>query len=201
MATPDPSSVPGDLVAPLRALSSLAMEVADQRSRVLEILSCYQKAFAGGRTLFFAGNGGSAATAQHMAAEYVVRFAAERGAMRAVALTTDTSVLTAAANDLGFESIFARQIEALGAPGDVVSLHSTSGESDNLLHAAEAAHRLGMTVVGFLGRDGGRLRPLVDIALLIPSDDTSHIQELHLAVEHLIAGALEAQLDRESPQP
>jgi len=152
------------------------------------------EALQGGGTLFFAGNGGSAADAQHLATEYVVRYSHNRRALAAIALTTDTSLLTACGNDLGFDEIFARQIEALARPGDLVVLHSTSGESPNVLRAAQAARAKGVGVVALLGRDGGAARELVDDCLVIPTDETSHIQELHLAVEHVICEIVEEQL-------
>jgi D-sedoheptulose 7-phosphate isomerase len=145
----------------------------------------------GGGTLFFAGNGGSAADAQHIATEYVVRYRKDRRPLAATALTTDSSLLTAAGNDLGFDELFARQVEALCRMGDLLVLHSTSGESRNLIRAAEAARERGVTTVALLGRGGGRLRGLVDEALVVPSDSTSHIQEIHLAVEHLIVEMVE----------
>lgn len=148
-----------------------------------------------GRKVLLCGNGGSAADAQHLATEYVVRFKAARRPYAALALTTDTSLLTAAGNDLGFEQIFVRQIEALGRPGDLLVLHSTSGASPNLLAAAAAARIRGLGVVAFLGRGGGALRALVDEAIVIPSDDPSRIQEMHLALEHLIVDAIEAELE------
>jgi len=123
-----------------------------------------------------------------------VRYAATRRPLAAVALTTDTSVLTAAGNDLGFEQIFARQIEALCRPGDLLVLHSTSGESANLLAAARAARGRGASTVAFLGRGGGALAGLVDEAVVVPSDDTGQIQVLHLALEHLVVELVEAAL-------
>ena len=149
-----------------------------------------------GGTLFFAGNGGSAADAQHLATEYVVRFREPRRPFAAVALTTDSSLLTAAANDLGFEQVFARQLEAIGRSGDLLSLHSTSGESANLLAAARAAKAGGMAVVAFLGRGGGALRLLADEAVVVPSDTVSRIQEIHLALEHLIVEVVEENMTR-----
>ncbi len=151
----------------------------------------YVAVLSGGGTLYFAGNGGSAADAQHLATEYVVRFRQPRRPFSAVALTTDTSLLTAAGNDLGFEQIFARQVEAHCRPGDLLILHSTTGASLNLLAAARAARAMGVAVAAFLGRDGGPLRDLADIAIVVPSDDTSRIQELHLALEHLIVEVVE----------
>jgi D-sedoheptulose 7-phosphate isomerase len=178
-----------DLARIAEATSSLAPAVALLASRYAETLRK-------GGTIFFAGNGGSAADAQHIAAEYVVRFREPRRPYAAIALTTDTSLLTAAANDLGFEQIFARQIEALGRAGDLLVLHSTSGESRNLLAAAGAARARGVAVAAFLGRGGGSLRELADVAIVIPSDTVSRIQELHLALEHLIVEIVEEELGR-----
>ena len=138
-----------------------AAEYADQATRALR---------AGGK-LLFCGNGGSAADAQHLAAEYVVRFSGSRRSLPALALTTDASVLTACANDIGFAWVFARQVEALGRPGDLLVLHSTSGESENLLHAAEGARKAGVHTVALLARGGGRLRDLVDTALVVPTEE------------------------------
>jgi D-sedoheptulose 7-phosphate isomerase len=149
---------------------------------------------AGGR-LFFCGNGGSAADAQHLAAEYVVRFRGERVALGALALTTDTSVLTAGANDFGFERVFARQVEALAREGDLLFLHSTSGESENLLVAAAAARARGVRTVALVARGGGRLAGQVDHALILPTDSTAHAQELHLAVGHIICGLVEDAIE------
>lgn len=148
---------------------------------------------AGGKVMF-CGNGGSAADAQHLATEYVVRFRSDRRPLAAIALTTDTSLLTAAANDLGFDSVFARQIEALGRPGDILFLHSTSGESENLLRAADAARRTGIITVGMLARGGGRLRDLVHHAVVIPTEDGAHAQELHLALGHAICALVELRI-------
>jgi D-sedoheptulose 7-phosphate isomerase len=146
----------------------------------------------GGGTIYFAGNGGSAADAQHIATEYVVRYRKDRRPLAAAALTTDTSLITAAANDLGFDQLFARQVEAYCRPGDLLVLHSTSGDSPNLIRAAEAARDRGVATIALVGRGGGKLRSMVDEALVIPSDVTSHIQEMHLAVEHLIVELVEA---------
>lgn len=179
----------------LEQLAGLAARVAAEHADMAAaIVDRYERALRAGGTLFFAGNGGSAADAQHIAAEYVVRFHSSRPALRAVALTTDTSILTAGANDLGFDEVFARQVEALARPGDVLVLHSTSGESPNVVRAAQAAKAREVTVVAFLGRGGGALRSLADLALVIPSDETARIQELHLALEHLICEAVEERL-------
>ena len=177
--------------AEFAALATLAAATAGQASELVAIANRYRQALRDGRTLFFAGNGGSAADAQHIAAEYVVRFRKTRPALAAIALTVDTSVLTAAGNDLGFELVFARQVEALCRPGDVLVLHSTSGESANLLAAARKARERGVTVVAFLGRGGGKLLLLADFAFVVASDETSRTQEIHLAAQHAIASLLD----------
>jgi D-sedoheptulose 7-phosphate isomerase len=179
----------------LEELSALVSQVArEQAGMVAGIADRYEACLRGGGTLYFAGNGGSAADAQHIATEYVVRYESSRPAMRAVALTTDTSLLTACANDLGFDEVFARQVEALAGPGDVLVLHSTSGESPNVIRAAQAAKARGVEVVAFLGKSGGQLRELAGLALVVPSDDTARIQELHLALEHVICEIVEERL-------
>lgn len=179
----------------LLALSALANRVAetlaDDVERVAELT---RQTLADGGRLFFCGNGGSAADAQHLAAEYVVRFRRERPALPAIALTTDTSILTATGNDFGFEELFARQVRAHGRAGDLLFLHSTSGESDNLLRAAVAARELGVVTVALLARGGGRLRPLVDHAIVVPTDETARAQELHLAIGHVVCEMVDAAL-------
>jgi D-sedoheptulose 7-phosphate isomerase len=182
--------------ADLAALAALATRVATEHAAdIARLAERYVAALQGGGTLWFAGNGGSAADAQHIATEYVVRYGHTRRALPAVALTTDTSLLTACGNDLGFDEIFARQIEALARPGDLVVLHSTSGDSPNVVRAAQAARAKGVTVVALLGKGGGAVRRLLDDAVVIPSDQTSHIQELHLALEHAICAIVEATLN------
>jgi len=181
--------------AGLNELAQLATRVAAEHGETIAaIADRYALALRAGGTLFFAGNGGSAADAQHLATEYVVRYQSMRPALRAVALTTDTSLLTACANDMGFDEVFARQVEALGRPGDVLSLHSTSGESPNVLRAAQAAKARGVTVIAFLGKSGGPLKAMADVALVVPSIDTARIQEVHLAVEHVICSIVEDRL-------
>ena len=137
------------------------------------------------------GNGGSAADAQHFAAELAGRYVKERRALAGIALTTDTSALTAIGNDYGFDRIFARQVEALGRPGDLLVGISTSGNSPNVILAVEAAKPLGIRTLGLLGRDGGKLRTLVDDALVVPCPVTARIQEVHQMIYHFWCEAVE----------
>lgn len=148
---------------------------------------------AGGKVLF-AGNGGSAADAQHMAGEFVSRFAYDRPGLAAVALTTDTSILTAIGNDYGYEKLFARQVQALGRAGDVLVAYSTSGRSPNILRALEAARAGGVTTVGFTGNRGGPMPELCDVLLAVPSADTPKIQEGHLVLGHILCGLVERSM-------
>jgi D-sedoheptulose 7-phosphate isomerase len=153
-------------------------------------------AYRGGHGLLICGNGGSAADAQHLATEFVSALTVDhaRPAMRAIALTTDTSALTAIANDYGADRMFARQVEANGTPGDVLIAISTSGTSSNVVAAAETARAAGIGVVSLTGQSGGSLAPLADVAIRVPSSTTGHIQEAHLAVEHLLASVTERAL-------
>jgi D-sedoheptulose 7-phosphate isomerase len=148
---------------------------------------------ANGKLLVF-GNGGSAADAQHIAGELVNRFLQHRKALPAVALTTDGGVLTCIANDTGFENVFARQIEALGTRGDVCLAISTSGTSRNVIVACEQARERGMVVIGLLGRSGGNVAELCDLALIVPSNDTQRIQETHNLIGHIVCELVEAKL-------
>lgn len=179
----------------LRDLAALATRVSETMGpdldRALELVRATVQA---GRTLFFCGNGGSAADAQHMATEYVVRYMRNRRAYPAVALTTDTSLLTAAGNDLGFDHVFSRQVEALAREGDLLVIHSTSGNSPNVLRAAEAARAAGVRVLAFSARDGGALKDLADHSVIIPTSRTDRAQELHLCIEHLICEIVEQAL-------
>jgi len=150
---------------------------------------------SGGKILLF-GNGGSAADAQHLATELVVRYRSDRAPMAALALTTDTSTLTAGGNDLGFEQIFARQIQALGRPGDVAVGLSTSGRSPNVNAALKTARDGGLIVTAMTGGDGGDLLKFADPILIVPSSDTARIQEMHILLGHMLCGALELELGR-----
>ena len=148
---------------------------------------------SGGKLLFF-GNGGSAADAQHLATELTVRFERERAPIAALALTTDSSTLTAIGNDLGFDSLFARQIEALGKPGDVAIGITTSGRSRNVILGLEAARAGGLAAAAFAGRDGGALPGLAEPLLIVPSNVTSRIQEMHITLGHALCLGLERAL-------
>lgn len=150
--------------------------------------------FKAGRKLLLFGNGGSAADAQHIAAEFVNRFQMERPGLPAIALTTDSSVLTSIGNDSDFAEIFARQVKALGQKGDVAIAISTSGASANVIRGVEAAKEMQMQVIGFTGRDGGKLAQLCDIPLIVPSDSVSHIQESHITLGHVICELVDQTL-------
>jgi D-sedoheptulose 7-phosphate isomerase len=189
------SAVRARLVAGLREMSETALRTAERIGPDLErAAEMVRETVTAGGTLFFCGNGGSAADAQHMATEYVVRYMRNRRAYPAIALTTDTSLITAAGNDIGFDLIFSRQVEALARPGDLLIIHSTSGNSPNVLRAAEAARSKGVKVLAFSARDGGALRELADHNVIVPTTRTDRAQEVHLCVEHLICEIVEELL-------
>jgi D-sedoheptulose 7-phosphate isomerase len=149
------------------------------------------EAMQNGHKLLVCGNGGSAADTQHVVAELVVRLTVDRPALRAIALTTDSSIFTAVGNDYGFDHIFSRQVEALGQPGDVLLAISTSGNSPNCLRALERARALGLTTIAFTGNGGGKAAPLADINVIVPSTVTMNIQESQLALEHIFCMLVE----------
>lgn len=193
----DHDGVGGDF----RELADLALAVAgDCDHAIAAYARDAAETLRRGGKLLFCGNGGSAADAQHLAAEYVVRFSDDRRALPAMALTADTSVLTACANDLGFEQVFSRQVEALGRPGDLLVLHSTSGESQNLVQAARAAREAGIRTVGVLASGGGRVGELVDIPVVVPTDRPSRAQEIHLAIGHIVCRLVEAGVNTDDEQ-
>ena len=154
---------------------------------------CAKSLSQGGKLLFF-GNGGSAADCQHLATELTIRYKTNRAPLAAIALTTDTSALTAGGNDLGFDQIFARQVQALGKPGDVAIGISTSGESPNVLEALRAARDMGIAATGLSGKGGGGMARLADPLLIVPSDTTARIQEMHIMLGQMLCGALEIKL-------
>jgi D-sedoheptulose 7-phosphate isomerase len=158
---------------------------------IVAIAELTANAMQAGRKLMVAGNGGSAADAQHLVAEFVVRLSQNRPALRAIALTTDSSIMTAAGNDFSFDCIFARQVEALGQPGDIFLGISTSGNSKNILQAVQQAKQMDITTIGFSGNGGGQMRSLCNYNVVVPSNVTMNIQECHLALEHIYCMAVE----------
>ena len=179
----------------LRELAATAQRTATELGPSMErALALVRATVRRGGTLYFCGNGGSAADAQHLATEYVVRYARNRRAYPAVALTTDTSLLTAAGNDFGFDEIFARQVEAHANAGDLLVIHTTSGNSKNILRAAEAAKAKNVDVLAFSARDGGRIVALATHTVIIPTDRTDRAQELQLCIEHIICDLIERDL-------
>lgn len=159
--------------------------------QLAEAAAATAEALRAGGKLLIAGNGGSAADAQHLAAEFACRLTVDRPALRALALTTDSSNLTAIGNDYGFDRIFARQIEALGQEGDLFLGISTSGNSKNILTALELSRKMGLKTIGFSGRGGGQMPALCDYNIVIPSETTAHIQEAHLTLEHIFCHLVE----------
>ena len=189
------AQVTSRLIEGLRELAATATRTADQIGPQVErAYRMVRETVERGGTLFFCGNGGSAADAQHMATEYVVRYMRNRRAYPAVALTTDTSLLTATGNDLGFDFIFSRQVEALVKTGDLLIIHSTSGNSPNVLHAARAAKAKGVAVLAFAAKDGGALAKEADHTVIVPTERTDRAQEIHLCVEHLICEIVEREV-------
>jgi len=163
-------------------------------ARIREAAQLIDSCLAGGNKVLVCGNGGSAADAQHFAAELVCRFEADRRALAALALTTDSSSLTAIANDLGFDRIFERQVEALARPGDVLVAISTSGKSKNVLRAALAAQAINCAVIGLTGKGGGALADLCDLLVAVPSSNVARIQEVHSLCLHALCGAVEQEI-------
>ena len=184
-----------DIIRELRESATLKMHVAETQGAIIQaMIECIWESMQQGGKLLICGNGGSAADAQHLATECMVRLEAERAPLPAIALTTDTSLLTAAGNDYGFETIFARQVAGLGRPGDVLLAISTSGNSPNVVCAVEEAHRRGLRTLGLLGRDGGRLKDMAHIVLVVPSSNTQRIQEVHITIGHILCGTLERRI-------
>ncbi|MDZ4262461.1 MAG: D-sedoheptulose 7-phosphate isomerase [Pseudomonadota bacterium] len=183
-----------------KELSKLATLVADIQAdkallnQVVECAETIVSTLRNGGKVLIAGNGGSAADAQHIAGEFVSRFHYDRPGLAAIALTTDTSILTAIGNDYGYERLFSRQVQALGREGDVFIGISTSGNSANVIAAFEEAHKLKLTTIGFTGVMGGKMADMCDITLRMPSKETPKIQEGHIAIGHIICGLVEAAM-------
>jgi D-sedoheptulose 7-phosphate isomerase len=183
------------VVSSLQQGAELRIRVAQDCGRtIVEAASTITNCLRSGGKLLLFGNGGSAADAQHLAAEFVGRFVAERSGLPAVALTTDGSILTAVGNDYGFDQIFARQIEALGRPDDVAIGISTSGNSPNVIEAVKRATKQQLRTIGLAGKDGGILAKCVDISIVVPSASTARVQECQIAIGHLLCELVEMDL-------
>jgi D-sedoheptulose 7-phosphate isomerase len=173
---------------------ALVERMTGLRESFAQALSVWTEAIKSGGKLLFFGNGGSASDAQHLATELTVRYARDRAAIAAISLTADGTTLTAAGNDLGFALVFSRQIEALGRKGDVAVAISTSGKSENVLHGLSVARERGLKTVGLLGGDGGKAKSLCDVALVVPSNVTARVQEMHIMLGQMLCAALERGL-------
>jgi len=185
------------IIDSLNESSETKLKIRDQLLEdILKAVDLLASCFKGGNKLLLCGNGGSAADCQHIATELMIRLShhIQRPALPAIALTTDTSNLTAGGNDIGFENVFARNVEGLGNNGDVLIAISTSGNSPNVIKAVHAAHNKKMKVVGFLGGNGGKLKDLVDLPIIIPSSNVQRIQEGHITVAHIICELVEDKL-------
>jgi D-sedoheptulose 7-phosphate isomerase len=181
--------------AALRESAAVKLKVAEGLTSAIEqAVLVISESFRSGGKLLLAGNGGSAADAQHIAAEFMVRYKMERKSLPAIALTTDTSIITATGNDYSYEDVFSRQIGGLGRVGDVFIAITTSGQSPNILKAVKAANDASIYTIGLTGRDGGKLAPLVKLPIIVPSDVTSHIQESHITIGHIISDLVEKEL-------
>ncbi len=189
------------IIARIEESCSVKRRIAEDPEFVSEIAKVAEQcaqALSSGRKIMLAGNGGSAADAQHIAAEFVGRFKIERRPLPAIAFTTDTSLLTAVGNDYGFEEVFARQVRGLGQPGDLFIGISTSGNSPNVLRAISACREMGVTTVGFTGSGGGGMASDCDLLLAVPSSETPRIQESHILLGHLLCELVDDRLFGES---
>lgn len=184
-----------EILLQLQSHIKVIEDIGQQLPRVIaSVVEIMVEAFSNGKKLLVMGNGGSAADAQHIAAEIVGRFKIERRGLPAIALTTDTSILTSIGNDYGFDLVFRRQVEALADKGDVVMGISTSGHSPNVLKALQLAAEKGCRTVGLLGKDGGTIKECVETALIVPGNDTPRIQEGHITIIHIICDLMEKRL-------
>ncbi|MEZ5571743.1 MAG: D-sedoheptulose 7-phosphate isomerase [Halioglobus sp.] len=200
MERPDLNYVTSEFTASL-AVKQRILEDAAMMKKITQMGHLLIDRYEAGSKLLIAGNGGSAADAQHIAAEFVSRFNFDRPGLPALALTTDTSILTAVGNDYGYEYLFRRQIEANGQVGDVFLGISTSGNSPNILQALEAAQLRGITTFGLTGETGGRMRELCDHCLCVPSNDTPRIQEAHILIGHTLCAMVELALFDDPRKP
>jgi D-sedoheptulose 7-phosphate isomerase len=193
MATDVIQTVRGEFAKSLANMQAMSEDPGMEQTIAQAVEACVDALRKGGK-IMFAGNGGSAADAQHWAGELVSRFYYDRPGLPGIALTTDTSILTAIGNDYGYDYTFARQVEALGVAGDVFVAISTSGNSPNIVRAAQAARARGIRVIGFTGQGGGELLPLTDLCFRIPSIETPRIQEGHEFVGHLLCSLIESAM-------
>jgi len=185
------------IIDSLNESADTKLKIKDQlMEEILKAVDLLSACYKSGNKLLLCGNGGSAADCQHIATELMIRLShhIQRPALPAIALTTDTSNLTAGGNDIGFENVFARSVEGLGNKGDVLLAISTSGNSPNVINAVEMAHKKGMKVIGFLGGNGGKLKAIVDLPITIPSSNVQRIQEGHITVAHIICELVEDKL-------
>lgn len=181
----------------LKESSEIKLKIEKEcKADTLKAVEVIAKAYKNGRKMLLCGNGGSAADCQHIATEFMIRLNHDikRPALPAIALTTDTSNLTAGGNDIGFENVFARNVEGLGAEGDILLAISTSGNSINIIKAVEKAHEKKMFVVGLLGGNGGKLKDKVNLSIIVPSTNTQRIQEGHITIAHIISELVELEM-------
>jgi D-sedoheptulose 7-phosphate isomerase len=190
----DQSAWPAEISAQLNVSADILRQTAAAAEQLADMAGIIAGALAAGHKLLLCGNGGSAADAQHIATELVARYRRDRAAWPAIALGSDVTLLTAVGNDYGFEQVFARQVEALGATGDVLWAFSTSGMSPNVLAALQAARQRGLVTIGFTGAGGGKMPPLTDYCLRVPSSETPRIQEAHIAAAHILCDLVEQAL-------
>jgi D-sedoheptulose 7-phosphate isomerase len=169
----------------------VASSISDLLPDIVKVAAILIESFSKGNKLLIFGNGGSASDAQHIAAELVGRFMKERTALPAIALTTDTSILTSVGNDYSYENIFSRQVEALAKSGDVVMGISTSGNSKNVIKALQIASELGCNTIGLLGKGGGEIKNIVDVNIVVPSSNTARIQEIHILIGHMLCESVD----------
>ena len=193
MTTPGLDDVAREIRASLQ-LKQAMLDDIELQQRVLQCAQLLSEAFRGGHRLLVAGNGGSAADAQHIASEFVGQFSGDRAGLPAIALSTDSSILTSVGNDYGFARVFARQVETLGSGGDVLLAISTSGNSDNVLQALHSARQAGMRTIGFSGEGGGDMAPLCELCVCVPSGHTPRIQEAHILLAHTLCALVERDL-------
>ena len=195
ISTNQAQAMSASIAAHIEASMATKQRVLGGDTAVLgEIAAIVIEALRRGNKVLFFGNGGSAADSQHLAAELIGRYRRERAALPALALTTDSSILTALANDYSYDVVFSRQLQAFGRAGDVALGITTSGNSANVLRAMETARSLGMKTIGFTGESGGKLKDLVDVCFCVPSRETSHIQEMHITVGHAVCEMIEREL-------